>query len=161
MGLSLGKMGNWIGYIPTWQSPVVWVVVALLLVWWNWPHIKTGIKNRSRSAPTLSDPQGSSGSAYDRLDPNEDLHNDERFDFKWWKWKEPSNSRDLAKSKKSKRTRYTDALDLFELSEPFTMAELKKAYAKLVKETHPDSGGNPALFRQVKKAFELLKTRAK
>lgn len=150
------RLPEWVGYIPTWKTPWVWVLLALVALWWYWPPIK----NRLRSTPVYSDPQGSRGSAYDRSDHHEDLHDDGAFGFKSQKFKKPSNSRDL-QTLRNYEGRYKDALDLFELSEPFTIAELKASYKKLIKETHPDNGGNPALFRQVKKAFELLKTRAK
>ena len=150
------RLPEWVGYIPTWQSPVVWVVVALLLVWW----FRRSRPSRARSKINFEDLRGSDRTTYDGQNRQENFSDESAFGFKAWKWKKPSKSRELDPLN-SVKTRYDDALELFGLSEPFTMAELKHAYAKLVKETHPDKGGNPALFRQVNKAFELLKGKGK
>ncbi|MEM7069260.1 MAG: hypothetical protein AAF478_10275 [Pseudomonadota bacterium] len=150
------RLPEWVGYIPTWQTPWVWVALVLFIVWWNWPRIK----NRSRSTPTFADPPRYRGSAKSQSDPHEDWRDESEFAYQSSKWKRKSKSRDLAGGE-TLADQYKDALDLFELSEPFTVAELKASYSKLAKETHPDNGGNPALFRQVSKFYELLKTRAK
>lgn len=42
------------------------------------------------------------------------------------------------------------------LSAQATWAEVKKAYRKLVMEHHPDKGGDPAIFRKVQGAYEVL-----
>lgn len=56
---------------------------------------------------------------------------------------------------------YKDALDLFDLKDGYTLAELRKRYRELSQRSHPDKGGTDGLFRKVKEAFELLSKKAK
>lgn len=49
-----------------------------------------------------------------------------------------------------------DALRLLGLSSNFTPQELKSAYRKKARSTHPDLGGNGEYFILVQKAFEIL-----
>jgi len=49
-------------------------------------------------------------------------------------------------------------LKILGLSEyPEKLSTLKTAYRQKAKETHPDHGGNPEMFRQLKWAYESLK----
>jgi len=49
-------------------------------------------------------------------------------------------------------------LKILGLSEyPEELSTLKTAYRQKAKETHPDHGGNPEMFRQLKWAYESLK----
>lgn len=52
-----------------------------------------------------------------------------------------------------------DALELYELSRPYTLADIKRKRNALLLRVHPDHGGSLALTRQVNEAFELLKSR--
>lgn len=49
------------------------------------------------------------------------------------------------------------ALAVLGLSYPFTQEELKEGYRKLVKQHHPDAGGNADRFMEIQAAYELLK----
>ena len=42
------------------------------------------------------------------------------------------------------------------LDESATQVEIKAAYRKLSKDHHPDQGGNPKAFMEIKKAYEIL-----
>ncbi len=60
-------------------------------------------------------------------------------------------------SHSSKRTfPYQNYLDALNISFPVTPEELKSAYRKRAKETHPDLGGTAEAFRQVNTAYEVL-----
>ncbi|MGF1537824.1 MAG: J domain-containing protein [Elainellaceae cyanobacterium] len=48
------------------------------------------------------------------------------------------------------------ALTLFGVRLPIDRNSLKASYRKLAKRTHPDSGGNAEVFRNVQEAYELL-----
>ena len=49
-----------------------------------------------------------------------------------------------------------EALELFELEQPYTKADLKKRRKQLLAKTHPDAGGSAFLFKQVENAHEVL-----
>ena len=53
----------------------------------------------------------------------------------------------------------SDALDLFELKQPYTLEQLKKRRKELMLRVHPDHGGSNMMARMVNEAFDLLKTR--
>lgn len=44
---------------------------------------------------------------------------------------------------------------MFELAEDATSDDLKKAYKRRIKECHPDLGGDPEEFKQIRQAYEL------
>jgi hypothetical protein len=48
------------------------------------------------------------------------------------------------------------ALALLGVSQPFTSDDLKAAYRRRAKETHPDRGGSAEEFRRVREAYEWL-----
>lgn len=74
------RLPDWVGYIPTWQTPWIWVALILFIIWWNRRRIKTP----SRSTPDFSDPKRSRGSAYDDADYED--YSDREFRFNWQKW---------------------------------------------------------------------------
>lgn len=49
------------------------------------------------------------------------------------------------------------AQELFEISPPYTAAELKKRRMDLLKKVHPDVGGSNMMAKMVNEAYELLK----
>ncbi|MBN2382110.1 DnaJ domain-containing protein [bacterium] len=49
-----------------------------------------------------------------------------------------------------------DALAVLDLVEPVTLAEIRSRYRCLVRQHHPDRGGDPARFREVKAAARIL-----
>jgi hypothetical protein len=51
------------------------------------------------------------------------------------------------------------ALELFELSRPYTLGDLKRRRNELMLRVHPDHGGTASLFRQVNEAYDLLRSR--
>jgi hypothetical protein len=51
-------------------------------------------------------------------------------------------------------------LQVFGLTMPFTMAELLAAYRELVKQTHPDRGGDRKRFLELQQFFEQAQTLA-
>lgn len=51
----------------------------------------------------------------------------------------------------------SDALELFELKQPFTAKELAERRRVLAKKLHPDRGGSAGLFKQMEAAHEVLK----
>ena len=52
-----------------------------------------------------------------------------------------------------------DLLELFGLPQNFTNRELRKKFNSLIKQHHPDKGGDPDMFRKILDAYELLLTR--
>lgn len=54
-----------------------------------------------------------------------------------------------------------NALELFELEQPFTAKELSQRRRSLLGKTHPDAGGSAYLFKQVEAAHEVLKPLSK
>ncbi|MCD8020111.1 MAG: DnaJ domain-containing protein [Clostridiales bacterium] len=71
-----------------------------------------------------------------------------------------------ASGHKQGNTAYHDALVLFMLKEPYTSAELKSRYRKLMKTFHPDNGEkggegeNTELSAKINSAYQILKDRA-
>jgi len=53
-----------------------------------------------------------------------------------------------------------EALELFEMSKPFTSVELKKRRNGLLQKIHPDKGGSGMMVRLVNDAYEILKGKA-
>lgn len=51
---------------------------------------------------------------------------------------------------------YQGYLEVLQLSFPFTYQELKSAYRRRARETHPDSGGTAEAFREVHAAYQIL-----
>jgi len=51
--------------------------------------------------------------------------------------------------------------DILGVSAKATWDEIKKAYRKLVMHHHPDKGGQPATFRKIQGAYEILEDRHK
>lgn len=49
-----------------------------------------------------------------------------------------------------------DALSILGLQKPSTQNEIKSRYRSLVKKHHPDHGGDPARFREIKEAAKFL-----
>ncbi len=47
-----------------------------------------------------------------------------------------------------------DCMVTLDLAPPYTLDDVKRAYLLKARASHPDSGGNPARFRQIQKAFE-------
>ena len=45
---------------------------------------------------------------------------------------------------------------ILEVTPSATSAEIKQAYRRKSMEHHPDRGGNPVLFDQIKKAYDVL-----
>ena len=54
-----------------------------------------------------------------------------------------------------------NALELFEIKQPFTAKELSQRRRALLGKTHPDGGGSAYLFKQVDVAYEVLKPHSK
>lgn len=52
----------------------------------------------------------------------------------------------------------THSLNILQLTTPFTMGELKKAYRTAALKHHPDCGGKAEVFIQVDAAYDLLKS---
>lgn len=52
-----------------------------------------------------------------------------------------------------------EALELFEMSKPYNMADLKKRRMELLKKVHPDQGGSNMMARLVNEAYDVLKTK--
>lgn len=52
-----------------------------------------------------------------------------------------------------------DLHELFGLPFNFTERELRKKFNALIKQHHPDKGGDPDMFRKILDAYELLLTR--
>jgi len=52
-----------------------------------------------------------------------------------------------------------DLHKLFGLPSNFTKEELRKKFNYLIKQHHPDKGGDPDMFRKILDAYELLLTR--
>lgn len=50
-----------------------------------------------------------------------------------------------------------DALQVLDLAEPFTQAELKARWRSMLKQTHPDQGGSTLMVRLVNEAYQYLK----
>jgi len=46
--------------------------------------------------------------------------------------------------------------EILNINENATKSEIRKAYIKLARETHPDKGGNEEEFKKVNKAYEVL-----
>ncbi len=57
---------------------------------------------------------------------------------------------------KQKTNPYQDYLDALNLCYPLTKEQLKSAYRRKAKETHPDMGGSSEAFRLVNRAYEFL-----
>lgn len=57
-----------------------------------------------------------------------------------------------------KETKY---YDLLEISPTATEAEIKQAYRKKARKTHPDKGGDPEMFKEIHKAYETLSDKQK
>lgn len=57
-------------------------------------------------------------------------------------------------------SQFTEALQLFGLSQPFTRAQLRKARNTLIKKYHPDHGGTNADAIKINTCYDLLKTSA-
>lgn len=51
------------------------------------------------------------------------------------------------------------ALEVFELSRPYTLEKLKARRMELMKKVHPDQGGSNMMARMVNEAYEVLKAR--
>ena len=51
------------------------------------------------------------------------------------------------------------ALELFELSKPFSMEQLRTRRMEMLKKVHPDQGGSNMMARLVNEAYDVLKTR--
>lgn len=49
-----------------------------------------------------------------------------------------------------------DALRTLGLDEDASQVEIRRAYRRLARRTHPDAGGDAAEFRRVRAAFEAL-----
>ena len=69
-----------------------------------------------------------------------------------------------ARQNKAAKTAFTgsittekEALELFEMSKPFTLSELKKRRNGLLQKTHPDQGGSGMMVRFVNDAYDILK----
>lgn len=56
----------------------------------------------------------------------------------------------------SKRKRKADPYSVLGIKKGATLAEIKAAYRKRAKETHPDKGGSDEAFRKVQEAYEAL-----
>jgi curved DNA-binding protein CbpA len=54
-------------------------------------------------------------------------------------------------------TNIQDALAIFNLREDYTLDTLKREYIKLIKDAHPDKGGNPQIFKMISSAYDLLR----
>lgn len=54
----------------------------------------------------------------------------------------------------------TDALELFELSVPFSLDALQKRRKQLLLKVHPDHGGSAVMTRMVNDAYEMLLPKA-
>lgn len=70
-------------------------------------------------------------------------------------WKSAFNKRmglDAAKEAVGSGSPY----DILGVSRKATWDEIKSAYRKLVMKHHPDKGGQPATFRKIQGAYELL-----
>lgn len=52
-----------------------------------------------------------------------------------------------------------DPWEILGLEKGASDKEIKKAFRKLAKKTHPDKGGDPELFAQISRAFALIKTK--
>jgi len=50
-----------------------------------------------------------------------------------------------------------DPHEILGLKRGATQDEIKKAYRKLAHQHHPDKGGNPEKFKEISKAYEVLK----
>jgi hypothetical protein len=50
----------------------------------------------------------------------------------------------------------SNSYEILGLSEDSDEDDIKKAFRKKAKETHPDRGGDPADFREVREAYEIL-----
>ena len=53
---------------------------------------------------------------------------------------------------------YNKACEILEMERKYTLAMLKKAYHKAALKHHPDKGGDPEKFKQLKEAYEYLLT---
>lgn len=51
------------------------------------------------------------------------------------------------------------ALELFELTRPYTLEKLRARRMELLKKVHPDQGGSNMMARMVNEAYEVLKAR--
>jgi hypothetical protein len=58
-----------------------------------------------------------------------------------------------------KSTDLKDALELFELSQPYSLKDLQKRRKQLLLRVHPDHGGSNMMARMVNDAFDLLKSK--
>jgi hypothetical protein len=54
-------------------------------------------------------------------------------------------------------TNIQDALAIFNLREDYTVDTLKREYIKMIKDAHPDKGGNPQIFKMISSAYDLLR----
>jgi DnaJ-class molecular chaperone len=75
-------------------------------------------------------------------------------------WKSAFNKRmglDAAKEAVGSGSPY----DILGVSAKATWDEIKKVYRKLVMKHHPDKGGQPATFRKIQGAYEILEDRHK
>ncbi len=52
---------------------------------------------------------------------------------------------------------FVDLYNILDIDMEAKSDEIKNAYLKLVKTHHPDHGGNPEMFQQITKAYEILK----
>lgn len=54
---------------------------------------------------------------------------------------------------------FKQSIELLELSAQFSQEDLKRQYRRLAHRHHPDKGGDPEKFKQVKSAYEFLSGR--
>lgn len=59
-------------------------------------------------------------------------------------------------SETNQETKLKEALELFEVQMPYSLAEIQKRRKQLLLKVHPDHGGSNALFRKVNEAYEIL-----
>jgi len=173
---------QWIWSIPTWQEPLPWIIIALLLMLYVWsnrglPSLKFKVPRTYKTKadnPYNSSHSKAGGKASDDefgFDPSAfgGSSSKESAEVKTLKNKlqkmaheiQVAEQRAAQAEQRAKNSSPTmtlkSAQDLFEIEPPYTAAELKKRRMDLLKKVHPDTGGSNMMAKMVNEAYELLK----
>lgn len=172
----------WFFEIPTWKDPLPWVIIALLLIAYirgnrGFPSLNFSVPRygRRRSGDPYKKPNGQKSDSHTdddfAFDPSafgEPSPNDSQ-EVKTLKLKLEKMARDMrAAEQRAHQAEQTtshggskmtlqSALDLFEMSPPYTAEALKKRRMDLLKKVHPDTGGSNMIAKMVNEAYDLLK----